>query len=801
MHHLRFAVRSLAKTPGFTLIALVTIALGIGVNTSMFSLLNSLLLHSPAYAEPERLVRVFRTFQTMQSGPHSAANFLDLRERTRSLSHLAAVSPGTANFAEPGLAAELLPTLRVSGDFFALLGVQPLLGRALTPDDDVFGREKVIVLTEATWRQRFGADPQVIGRHVRLDGEPVTVVGVMPAGVEDRLLWGNLSSWRPLAFDEDTRASRGGHWLSLVGRLKPDVTIDQAGIELAAQFSALAQAYPEDNANSSLRLAPFVSSMQDATERVLPLFAMGLAGCVLLIACVNLANLLFARNILRAREHAIRAALGASRFHLIRQSLLESLVLALAGGALGVLIAAWGNAAVGSQLLIGGQPFSPAFDWRVASFALAVAALSAVGFGLLPALLGSRTDVNEALKQGARGSTSATHHRVRHTLIVIEVALALVLLSGAVFFLRGLDRFFTRDLGWQPANLLTATVRLPVSNYRDDAALTAFYDRLHTQLAALPGVEQVSLSRTLPFYGFGWGQRYIVEGRAVPKPGTEPVRDVNLVSPTYFATLAIQLVEGRTFTATDVTGPMRIVIGETMARQLWPDESAIGKRIAHPLRPTEWQEVIGVVRDLKFASNLENPHQRVQTYRLLARETDNDIAVAIRSPLPPSELAESVRRAVAALDAEVPLSNLLPAREVVENNTANYTLIGWILGGFAALGVALAAIGVYGVISGFVAQRTTEIGIRMALGAEIRDVLHLVLGHGLRLAALGALIGLAGVWGTAVLLRAIIPVLPPAELWTALAVTAALLTVTALACWLPARRAARINPLAAIRTD
>ncbi len=798
---LRFAFRSLLKTPGFTAIALLTLALGIGVNTSMFSVLNALLLHSPLYPEPDRLLRVYRSTPSSQLDSHSAPNFLDLQARTKSFEHLAAFARRNSNLAEPGQPAEPLPGLGVSGDFFATLGVQPLLGRTITAEDDRDGAERVVVLTEPFWRQRFASDPGMLGRQIRLDGNPVTVIGVMPAGTEDRLIWGGISLWRPLAFDKETLESRGGHWLSIIGRLRSGVDSPAALSELGTHFADLARAHPEVNSRATVQIAPFVRSMQDDKTRVLSLFSMGLAGCVMLIACVNLANLLFARNVLRTREHAIRAALGATRGRLIRQSLTESLLLALVGGALGLFVAVWSNAALGSRLMVGGQPFTLGLDWDVAGFAFVVATVSAAAFGLLPALLVSRTDVNDALKQGARGSTSGAHHRLRQGLIVVEIALALVLLSGAGFFSHGLDRFLTRDQGWQPAGLLTARIRIPVAKYPNDAAITAFHERLKDRLAALPGVEQVSLSRTLPFYGFGWGQRYIIEGRAPLEPGTEPLRDVNLVSPDYFQTLGITLLAGRTFTPADLTGPMRTVIAESMARSLWPGESALGKRIAHPLRPTEWQEVVGVVRDVRFASNLENPANRFQTYRLLGRETDNDGFLAFRSSVPPSTLADAVRQTIASLDHEVSVQNILPATQLVAQHTANYTLISWILAGFAGLGLLLATIGLYGLISGQVAERTNEIGIRMALGADLRAILRLVLGRGLRLTALGVVLGLAGSWWVATLLRSIIPALPAAEPGTALLITVVLLATAILACWLPARRAARIDPLTAIRAE
>jgi putative ABC transport system permease protein len=799
---LRFTVRQLLKAPGFTIIALLTLALGIGVNTSMFSVLNTLLLHEPAYPEPSALIRIFRTSASTQFGPHSPANFHDLQAQAKSVSHLAVFTRRSSNFAEPGQPAVQIPGLMVSADFFPLLGLRPALGRYLTAEDDRPGHDKVVVLSDTLWRNRFAADPTIVGRRIRLDGEPVTVVGVMPAGADDRLVWGQIEAWRPLALSDEDRQSRGGNWLNLIGRLKPGVTLEAAHAELAVLAADIARTYPETSAQTGVGVFSFVRSMQDQTARQLSLFAMGLAGCVLLIACVNLANLLFARNVVRSREHAIRAALGASRFRLVRQSLTESLVLAFAGGALGLLVAMWGNAALGSRLRIAHAPLDLALDWRVAGFAFAAALLASVFFGLLPALLASRTDVNEALKQGTRGSTSGAHHRVRHALIVVEVALALVLLSGAGFFLRGLDRFLTRDHGWRTDSLLTATLSLPASKYsEDDAKLAAFYDRLDEQLRALPGVTHTALSRSLPFQGFGWSQRLIVEHRPLPQPGAELIRDVNCVTPSYFETMGIGLLEGRVFTPADVTGPMRTVISESMARSLWPGESAIGKRVAHPLAPNDWQEVIGVVRDVSFASNLENASNRFQTYRLLAREADNHISLALRGNLEPLAFADALRRAVAGLDAELPVTNIRSAVQVIEQNTANYSVTAWLLAGFALLGLLLAAVGLYGVISGSVVQRTSEIGIRMALGAQWRDVLGLVLGQGLRLTLLGTAIGLGGSWWVASLLRTVVPALPPSEPLIGAGITLLLLLTAFIACWLPARRATKVDPMVALRAE
>lgn len=801
MNDLRLVFRQLLKNRGFTIIAVITLALGIGANTLMFGVLNSLLLHQPPYPETDSLVRVFRTGPNYRYAPHSPANFLDFQAQTKSFSELAAYGGTSVNLAEAGQPAVQLPGLRVSGNFFATLGMQPALGRFITAEDDRPGSAPVVVLSDSAWRQYFAADPTIVGRPVRLDGQSVTVLGVMPAGFDDRLVWGRVSVWCPLAFGNEDRQNRGGNFLSLIGRLRPGVTSAVALAEMQTIGAALAVTYPETNAQTGINFVGFVRSTQDKTVRLLSLFAMGLAGCVLLIACANLANLLFARNVLRHREHAIRAALGASRARLILQSLTESLILALGGGGLGLLLTVWGNQILGTQLRLAGQDgIALALDWRVAGFAFVIAVLAAAGFGLVPALLASRTEVGDALKQGTRGSTSGAHQRLRHALIVSGVALAVVLLSGAGFFICGLSRFASRDHGWRTTSLLTASLSLPGVKYENDTAIAAFYDRLQARLMVLPGVEQAALARSLPFHGFSWGQRFVVEGHPLPKPGTEPMRDVNGVTPGYFDAMGIGLVAGRGFAATDLNGPVRTIISESMAARLWPGGSALGKRIAHPV-DHEWQEVIGVVRDVKFASNLESNGGAFQTYRLLAREPDNSISIVLRCTAPPGTLTEALRRTVAELDPELPVSGISPAVQVIEQNLSKYALTGWMLLGFALLGLLLAVVGIYGIIAGFVAQRTNEIGIRMALGAQMRDVLHLVLGQGLRLALLGSIIGLAGSWWVARLLQSIVPALPPSEPLIAAGIALLLLATALLASWLPARRAARVDPMVALRAE
>ena len=801
MRDARFALRQLAKSRGFTAIAVLTLALGIGVNTSMFSVLNTLLFHTPPYPEPAELIRVFRTGPTFTEGTLSPTNFLDFRAQAHSFRQLAAFRNNSYSLALPDQPAEQLRGYDVTGDFFAGIGVQPALGRWIGAEEDQPGRDQVVVLSDAAWRKHFAADPAILNREIRLDGRLVTVIGVMPAGFDDPLLWGPVAAWRPLAFDAQVRAERGSNYLEVLGRLNPGGSAVNALAEMNLIAANLARAHPGTNARNGIALAPLVRSMQDKTTRLLAWFAMGLAACVLLIACANLANLLFARNALRAREHAIRAALGASRLHLIRLALTESILLALAGGAGGLLLAAGCNRVLGARLALAGQSgLALPLDWSVLAFASVVAMGTGLAFGLLPALFASRTDLNAALKQGGRGNTSAAHHRLRHALIVGEVALALVLLSGAGFSIRGLERFLTRDHGWRTGNLLTAYFTLSPGKYSQPAEIVAFYDRLRARLGALPGVERVAFSRTLPFSDFGFGQRFVVEGRPVPAAGDERARDVNSVSADYFDTLGLTLVAGRTFHASDLQGPARLVINETMARQYWPGETAVGKRIRHP-SSQDWQEIIGVVRNVSFATNLETATSPFQSYRWLAREPARGFAVSLRTSIAPAALIDAVRRVVAEIDPAQPVNDIRSADQAIERGLANFALTSRLLAGFALLGLLLAAIGLYGVISGWVGQRTHEIGIRMALGAQIRDVLRLVLGHGFRFVFLGIGLGLAGALVVARVLASWVPALPGAEVATTVGVTVVLLAVAAVACLLPAGRAARLNPLTALRAE
>jgi predicted permease len=520
---------------------------------------------------------------------------------------------------------------------------------------------------------------------------------------------------------------------------------------------------------------------------------MALAGFVLLIACANLANLQFARTAMRGREFAIRGALGAPRGRVLRQLLSESLLLALLGGLLGLVLTYWSNELLSRQFVVEGETvLNLPLNLRVLGFALAASTVSGLAFGLVPAWLASRNGVHDAFKQGSRGTTGdRSQHRMQHSLVVVELALAMVLLAGAGLVVNGLRSFAALDPGWRVDRITVGYLTLPERKYGNGNTLRAFADRLEEKLAALPGVEQVALGWTLPVRQFNITSSFSIDGRPEPRKGFTPDRFVNGITPGYFSTLGMQLQAGREFTTSDTTNrPAVVIINETMARVFWPDKSPIGQHI-------DGEEIVGIVSNVRFPANPGELRTPYQTYRPFAQAPRGSLAVAIRGNVP----AETLRRAVAELDPDQPVGDPGPARADVGKTLDNWAVGGRLLSIFALLGLSLAGLGIYGVISGFVVRRTGEIGVRMALGAQLRDVLWLVVGKGLRLAVVGTAIGLLGAFGITRLLASVLPELPATDPLVILFVAALLLTVAIVACWVPARRAAKVDPMVALRNE
>jgi putative ABC transport system permease protein len=802
LQDLRYGWRMLVKHKGFTAVAVITLALGIGANTAMFSVLNTYLFRALPYPESDRLVRVFRTSPHSQSWPHSPANFIEMREKNSVFERMVVWNSISPNLVEEGAPAERLQGMTVSADFFPALGAQPALGRAFTAEEDQPGANLVVVLSDRFWQRRFGGDPNIVGRMLRLDGESVKVVGVMPPGFDHPLLWGTVDVWRPIAFAADQRQNRGNNFLRAFARLKPGVTIEQAEAAMITLFDGIAKSH-SSNQNESIRLEPLHRSMSDEIGRKVMWFTFGLAGFVLLIACANLANLQLVRTAARAREHAVRAALGAGRWRLLRQSLTESLLVSLLGGALSFVLAAWGVEFISRRLFSELPGAQVSLDLKVFGFALLVSVLTGLIFGTVPAWLASRADVNQALKESPRGSTAGrSQHRLRHALIVGEVAFALILLAGAGLFLRGLQRFANLDPGWRVDGLLTAQIGLQGANYANPPQRLAFYQRLEERLRALPGVERVALSGSQAVWGFNSSGSFRIEGQPEPRPGEWPEIYFESVSPGYFETLGVRLLEGRAFNASDAADrPPVIVINETTARRFWPNESAVGKRIGRPGQNPNWHEVVGVVNDIGFPGDLGEPYTRFQGFRPMAQFPWSSVNIHLRGSVAPEAFANDLRRAVAELDPTQPVHRIRTTRSLVEQGLGSVSLLGTLLGAFAALGLVLAAVGIYGVVSYTVAQRTGEIGIRLALGARTRDVLWLILGKGARPILLGAALGCGGAYAVSRLLISAIPTLPTRDPAALVASALVLVGVALAACYLPARRAAKVDPMVALRHE
>jgi len=623
----------------------------------------------------------------------------------------------------------------------------------------------------------------------------------MPPEFEHPILWGNLDLWTPLTFPSDQRRARGNNWLQAFGRLKPGVTIgraQEAMVVLAGNFANENLMVPGE----SLRLEPLQRSVSDDVRRKVMWFTFALAGFVLLIACGNIANLQLVRSAGRAREYAIRAALGARRVRLLRQSLTESMTVSLIGGVFSLLLAIWSIEFISRRLFSDLPGAQVSLDFRVFGFALLASILTGLIFGTVPAWLSSRVDVNQSLRENSRGSTTGRgHNRLRNTLIVGEVAFALVLLSGAGLFLRGLARFANLDPGWQVDGLVTAQLRPQGSKYATENARRSFLRVLEEKVKALPGVQRAAVSRSQPIWGFNSSGPVIIEGQPEPEAGQLPEVFQEPISPGYFETIGARLLQGRTFTIDDnADHPLVIVINESMAKRFWPNESPLGKRVGQQGQDHQWQEVVGVVNDIGFPANLGDPYTRLQMFRPIEQAPwGGGWSIEVRGSTSREAFANDLRSAVSGMDPDMPVSDIRSARSLVEQGLGSISLLGTLLGAFAALGLTLAAIGIYGVTSYSVAQRTGEIGIRMALGAQRNDVLKLVLSHGVRLMSAGVLIGLAGAYAVSRLLVAAIPILPTGDPLTVVVVTVVLTVIALIACYIPAQRATRVDPMVALK--
>ena len=800
---MRLALRSLLNAPGYTLIALVTLALGIGVNTSMFSVVDTLLFRSAPFPESGRIAQILGTTPQGPVRIFSAIELREIRPQTTSFASLTVIGRSYFALSEPGQPAERIGGVTASADLFATLGVQPMIGRAFTAEETQPGHNGVVLISQSFWQQRYGGNPDAIGRTLRLDGDNVTIIGVMPASFEYRFLWGRAALWRPLNFTKDQLEWRDYKAFQLIGRLKPGVTPAQAAAELAPVALQQEKEHPQSYSGLRYRVLPLHEALMDSLTRSISWMLLGLSGFVLLIACANLANLQLARATTGMRDLAIRAALGASRTRLILQQLTESVLLSLGGGVLGLLVALAINRLLSRNILIDGVAgLELPLDVPILALTLAVSLLTGLVFGLVPAWFSSRANMNDALKQQSRGSTTGRgHHFMRQSLIIGEVALALVLLGGAGIMQRGFVKFLQRESGWDTAKVLTAALPVPETRIDTDPKRVEFFRRLEDRLKLLPGVEHAALATSLPLYGYNGERQILLEGQTPGGPELPNAYHV-MMTADYFATMGIPLVEGRLF-APDLKerSPRVIVVNEALARRLWPGRSPLGQRLGSmDSGKAYWAEVIGVVRDVESAASLGEPSTRFVVYKPLVFEPWSYVYLVLRSPAPAS-LSEAVRRAVAEVDPDLPADQIGTVRQTIDQSQHNLVLVANTLDGFALLGLALAAVGIYGVISNLVAQRTGEFGIRLALGARPVDVLTLVLGHGLRLTGLGLLLGLGGAYALGRLLNAMMPRLASPDPLALVVVSLLLFAVSLLACWIPSQRATKVDPLVALRAE
>jgi predicted permease len=797
---LRYGVRALRKQSGFTAVVVLTLAIGIGANSTIFSFANGVLLRPLPYAQPERLVLLDETApkRGVQSLGVSFPNFLDWRAQNQVFEDIAAYSSGSYTLVDGG-EPEQVRGARVSGGLFEILDVSPALGRTISREEDRPGSETVVILGHGLWQGRFGADAGIVGRTISLNNRPHTVVGVMPPGFRFPEV---ADLWVPLALDTQ-RWTRTDHGLGAIARLKPGVTLEQAGAEMVAIARRIEEQNPVTNEGLSVSVSDMRAGLVSDYRQAL-LILLGVVGFVLLIACVNVANLLLARASARQQEVSIRVALGASRWRIFRQLMTESLVLSTAGGALGLVLAVWGL-----KLLLTAVPVELPFwmrfdlDGRVLGFTVAVTLLTGIVFGAAPALQASKIDLNKTLKEGGRSAAGgAGLRRLRSLLVVGEVALALILLVGAGLMMRSFLRLQRVDVGLDPTNVLTATVPLPQAKYREPERQSAFFQQLVERVGHLPGVRAAGAVSNLPLDGSRWGRSLTVEGRPVLAVGEAPMINHCVVTPGYFSALGIPVLTGRDIAEADGRDAPRVtVVDERLAREYWPGESALGKRVRFgpPESNEPWHTVVGVVGDVRH----ERPDAvtRMSVYVPYQQITVRQMTLAVRTANDPAGLAAAVRSQVRELDPAQPLTGVRTMEEVVSRAVWQPRLHTILFGVFAAVALLLAAVGIYGVMSYAVTQRTHEIGIRVALGARNTDVLRLVVGQGMRLVIVGVGLGVVGALGVTRLLESLLFGVSATDPATFAGVAAALSAVALVACYLPARRATRVDPLVALRYE
>ena len=804
---IRYGVRGLLKHPGFTAIVVITLALGIGASTAIFSVVNSVLLRGLPYRNAERIVAIQEHDPNGKRGQSTAANFLDWRAQQTVFENLAAIKQTTTNLSLSDQ-AERLELAQTNANFFDVFGITPQYGRLFIPQDEQAGHDPVVVVSNTLWQRRFGSDPSLVGRKITLDGKTYTVVGIAPPGFQypDKTeLWLPPLRLVPEMYpDQDVTQSRRMGYLTVVASLKPGVSLQQAAGEMETITARLRQQYPDSNNRRFNRVVSLHDHLIGDTNKLLWLL-LGAVTFVLLIGCANVANLLLASGASRQKEMAIRTALGASRLRVVRQLFTESLILALVGGVVGLFIAYWGLAAI-TKLLPADFPRLNEIhmDLRVLGFTFAASILTGIVFGLAPALQISRSDVQEAMRETGRGASgSRRQSRFRQALIVAEVALSVVLLAGAGLLFRSFLQLQSVNTGFVSQQVLTARLTPSGTNYVNDDDYAKFYNGVIEKVSAIPGVEDAGLINTLPLYK-GPTSGFRVEGRPVTTPDKWPSVNYRVVSPNYFRAMGIPVLQGRAYNdRDDQNAPLVMIVNQQLVQEQFPGENPVGKRITfggtHADGQPRWFEIVGVVANVRSVELREEPIPEL--YFSARQDLWPAMSLVVRSSVEPSSLSASVRQAVNEVDRSVPVADVKPMDHIVSESITQPRFNLFLLGLFGSVAMILSAAGIYGVTAYTVTQRTRELGIRIALGAQVGDVLKMILGQGMAVIGVGLVVGLAAAFALMRLLRSLLFGVGENDPLTFVAITVVLVLVALIACYIPARRATKVDPLVALRYE
>ncbi len=799
MNDIRFALRQLWKSPGFTLLAVLTLGLGIGLNTSIFSVVNAVLLRPLPYPEGDRIAIVMQTSRSMPEISFSFPDYADMRRDNTVFEHFAVTRRESYNLSGlDGREPEQISGALVTASFFNVIGLQPQLGRTFTEEEDRPGGAALAVISDGLWQRLFARNANVLGRVLTFGGQPYTVVGVMPPQMFSPR---TVDVWFPLVrrSDNEQWQDRENHpGLTGWARLKRGVSLENAQAHLTTIAQRLAQQYPKTNAETGVKITQFIENQVGEYRTSLKLL-LGAVLVVLLIACANLANLLAARGAARSREFAIRMAIGATRWQITRQLLIESIALAVLGGLLGVMLAAWGRDLLVALSPPGARRFQETqLDLWVLLFTGAISIGTSVLFGLWPAWQTSRADPQSALAGGRGSSDAPAARRSRELLIIAEVALTLLLLSAAALVLKSFARATSVQLGFEPRGLVSAQLFLPSPNYDDHAKLLTFSDALLQKLRAIPGVEKAAIAANPPLMT-GWQSGFLAEGHEEPPPGQGPSAEIAVVTSDYFATIGTPLLRGRTFLPTDTKdAPPVLIIDQTVAERWFAKEDPIGKRVR--INNNTWRTVVGVAPRLKVYG-FNDEVQLPQVYFPQTQQPQTGVVILLRTSLPIATLERPLRQIVASLDPAQPVFDIRTMQERVEETWATPRLLTFLLGVFAALALLLAVIGLYGVMAYNGVRRMREIGVRLALGARRQQIVGMMLQQGMRLLAIGLVIGFLGALATSRVLRSLLFEVSATDPLIYVGVSLLLGVAAAVACWIPARRASRVDPIITLRAE